>query len=367
MARKISTMRRTAIAASLFSSTIRNYRYPHYPKLMRFLPSSLLSVLFTMAPLTYSTAVTALSTPTTTGTTQNAKIMAQNFEAFQLAKLKEAGLLGVKRPYTIVAEAVDLSPNDGIDDEDIMNNCIATKVIHFQRHGQGYHNLIGEMYRELLGTPINLDDKNPSTNPFLRPEMTDSPLTEKGRLECAARRSQASLLNPQVIVVSPLHRAIQTAQLSFADHMSATDANGKGDTGGGIPWIAHEGAREQLGLLQCNKRRALSETRLEFPLVDFSEMMQGGDEDTLWKPEERESPQEETERIYKFLTEFLMNRPEQEMALVGHSAWLFTMCNAVVECGDNPQLRCLFQTSEIRTMKLSFYKTKDATALHSNE
>jgi broad specificity phosphatase PhoE len=207
------------------------------------------------------------------------------------------------------------------------------------------------MYREMLGRAIDIEDTDPSKNPFIREETLDSPLTEKGRLECAARRNQAALLKPEVIIVSPLHRAIQTSMLSFADHV---------DTG--VKWIAHEGAREQLGWLQCNKRRPLASTKLEFPNVDFSEMLFPEDEDSLWHPTERENPVAETQRIYDFLTEFIMSRPEQELAVVGHSAWLFTMCNAVVDCGDDKLLKSLFQTSEIRSMRLSFYKTPEVEA-----
>jgi hypothetical protein len=289
--------------------------------------------------------------------TDAGKKMAQNFETFQLAKLEEAGMIGVQRPFTIVAEAIGASseksmraPSSTSSSDDNNEGYLATKIIHFQRHGQGYHNLIGEMYRDMLGKAINIDDKDPSTNPFIREETLDSPLTEKGRLECAARRTEASLLSPQVVIVSPLHRAIQTSILSFADHMPR------------VKWIAHEGAREQLGWLQCNKRRALSQTKLEFPNVDFSEMLHTGDEDCLWDPTERESPQAETERIYKFLTDFIMDRPEQELAVVGHSAWLFTMCNAVVDCGDDDLLKSLFQTSEIRSMRLSFFRTPEVEA-----
>jgi broad specificity phosphatase PhoE len=288
-----------------------------------------------------------------TATTEAGKKMANNFETFQLAKLKEAGMMGVQRPFTIVAEVIGASAassTSSSSDNDDKEGHLATKIIHFQRHGQGYHNLIGEMYREMLGRSINIDDTNPSTNPFIREETLDSPLTEKGRLECAARRTEASLLNPEVVIVSPLHRAIQTSILSFADHIPR------------VKWIAHEGAREQLGWLQCNKRRALSATKLEFPNVDFSEMKHIGDEDSLWDPIERESPQAETERIYKFLTEFIMDRPEQELAVVGHSAWLFTMCNAVVDCGDDDLLKSLFGTSEIRSMRLTFFRTPEVEA-----
>jgi broad specificity phosphatase PhoE len=283
------------------------------------------------------------------------RVTALDFSAFQLNALREAGVMNVQRPFTIVAEAIAVSGGDGVSaaaGKSISSDHyhLATKVIHFQRHGQGYHNLIGEMYSSLLGRSINIDDKDPSQNPFIREETLDSPLTEKGRVECAARRTEAAKLKPQVIIVSPLHRAIQTSILSFADHVNS------------VKWIAHEGAREQLGWLQCNKRRPLPATKLEFPNVDFSEMLFTEDEDVLWHPERRESPAQETDRIYKFLTEFIMDRPEQELAVVGHSAWLFTMCNAVVDCGDDDVLKSLFQTSEIRSMRLSFYRTPEVEA-----
>jgi hypothetical protein len=74
--------------------------------------------------------------------------------------------------------------------------------------------------------------------------------------------------------VSPLHRAIQTAQITFEDFR------------GKVPFsfVAHEACREELGLLVCNKRRPLSETIREFPNVDFS-LVTSGEEDALLSPE----------------------------------------------------------------------------------
>ncbi|CAB9529013.1 mutase-like protein [Seminavis robusta] len=282
--------------------------------------------------------------------TEAAKSMARNFERTQLKKLDEAGCLDMAWPISITAQTVGSSAEQSMrtgNDEDESHIC--TKLIHFQRHGQGYHNLIGEMYRDFLGRPIDLDDKDPAMNPFLREEMLDAPLTEKGRQECAARRTQGAMLSPQVMIVSPLLRAIQTAMLSFGDHADTVD------------WIAHEGAREQTGLLQCNKRRTRTEAAQEFPHVDFSTLQD--DDDVMWQPDARESPKDETQRIYEFLTDFIMKRPEDELAIVGHSAWLFSMCNAVIDCGEAQELRSIFQTSEIRTMRLSFYKTEESPAL----
>jgi broad specificity phosphatase PhoE len=110
----------------------------------------------------------------------------------------------------------------------------------------------------------------------------------------------------------------------------------------------------------CNQRRSLPQTRDEFPWVDFSTLFDD-EEDSRYDATTRESPRAETDRIYQFLTEVVMQRPEDEMALVGHSAWLFTMCNAVMQCQEE-SLQSLFATSEIRSMRLSFYRTEDFEA-----
>ena len=210
--------------------------------------------------------------------------------------------------------------------------------------------VLAEIYRDFYQKAVDLDDPNPETNPHVRPEVLDAPLTEKGRQACASKRGEASLLNPQAILVSPLHRALQTASISFADFYTGQQQQD-------IPWIACEGAREQMGLLLCNKRRSLLQTRDEFPHVDFSYIPSDEQDEQNWDSTARESPRAETDRIYNFLTEFLMERPEDELALVGHSAWLFTMCNAVLDCQEDSSLTKLFATSEIRSMRLKFRET----------
>ena len=270
-----------------------------------------------------------------------------------MAKLEKEGLLGIQRPIRIVAKAIVTAADsmrvsldsDNDDDDEIRGKPLTTKIVHFQRHGQGYHNLLGELHREHHGKPVELDDKNVQMNPFLRPEILDSPLTEKGRLQCVEKANEASLLSPQVMLVSPLQRAIQTAELTFGAFKQS------------IPWVAHEGAREQTGLLQCNKRRSKDVMEEQFPHVDFSALTDN--EDVHWDDEARESPAAETERIYEFLTDILMKREEQEIAVVGHSAWLFSMCNAVMEC-EGEGLTSLFSTAEIRSMRVSFYDNNKA-------
>ena len=220
----------------------------------------------------------------------------------------------------------------------------STKIVHFQRHGQGYHNLIYSILSDANAPLPDVYLNDVKSNPFLRSEIVDSPLTELGREQCRSQKDLASRLSPEVIIVSPLCRAINTALITF------------GTFRGRVPFIAHDGCREELGLLKCNKRKCLSETILDYPDVDFSLVAASGqDEDNLWIPEHRECPREQSRRIYSFLVEFIRNRPEREMAVVGHSAWLFSMCHTVLDFNeDDDETRDWFKTGEIRSLRLEF-------------
>lgn len=251
--------------------------------------------------------------------------------------LREKGAMDIERPIKI--NAMDLAS----EENDKREHHIVTKVVHFQRHGQGYHNLLGDFSRA-LGNNFDIDDTDPQRNPFVKPEIQDSPLTRKGRQEAASQRTGAASLTPEVVIVSPLHRAVQTALISFADHYRS-----------GVPFIAHEGCREQLGLLMCNKALPLSQTTTEFPGIDFG-LCTFGEHDTSWQPGAREHPVDEANRAYEFLTDFVMKREENEMAVVCHSAFLFSVCNAVMDCGDDEALQSWFGTGEIRSVRMSFHK-----------
>eukprot|EP00958_Prasinococcus_capsulatus_P020338 scaffold2639_cov385-Prasinococcus_capsulatus_cf.AAC.2 len=118
-----------------------------------------------------------------------------------------------------------------------------SKLIHFVRHGQGYHNLLADMYNELGLTYNTTGEKDLSAthsfgNPYQRPEIRDPPLTELGRKQARALRSAATKLKPELVVVSPMCRATQTALLGFSHLLS----NKSPDTA--VPFLAHEGLRE---------------------------------------------------------------------------------------------------------------------------
>ena len=47
-----------------------------------------------------------------------------------------------------------------------------TKIIHFQRHSWGFHNIIDDIWRE-KELPIDFDSDNFDLNPAIRPEFLD--------------------------------------------------------------------------------------------------------------------------------------------------------------------------------------------------
>lgn len=190
------------------------------------------------------------------------------------------------------------------------------RLVHFQRHGQGFHNLLGDLYRK-LGAEFDATGKDRANSPYCLPEVLDPPLTELGRQQCKEQQNVARKLSPEVIFTSPLCRAVQTALLTYHELLDE------------VPVIALEEAREQCGVHTCDRRRPISESSYMFPQVDFSAV--NDEEDALWLSlgeDRRESVAEEAARIYSLLIT-IRDRTEVECALTTHSAFLFTMFNSV--------------------------------------
>ena len=132
--------------------------------------------------------------------------------------------------------------------DDFVGPAETTKIVHFQRHAQGtqllefgrsaffylprpsfsltrkssYHSLVwvgmhNAIYKEWTdetGTPLDLSETDPMKNPLLLPRVIDSPLTPKGKDQCAEQRPAARALEGvELIVISPLVRCLQTAHM----------------------------------------------------------------------------------------------------------------------------------------------------------
>jgi broad specificity phosphatase PhoE len=221
-----------------------------------------------------------------------------------------------------------------------------TKLVHFVRHGQGYHNLLGEVTRDLGATFSETGDYELAVKencPYLLPGIHDPPLTSIGREDAKRLKNLADSLHTELYVVSPMKRSTQTILIGFREDMQQRPK---------IPVIAHEGCREQCGVFLCDKRSSVTDCKDEYPLVDFS--LVEGEEDILWQTRTRESMLQMAWRADEFLT-WLHDRPEREIVVGTHSAWLMALYNVALEVeAGSESLQTMFYTGELRSTLLTY-------------
>jgi len=246
-----------------------------------------------------------------------------------LEHLRKHNVLDIVRPIIIRATSIKDPPPSK-----------PYKTLHIIRHGQGYHNLLGDLFRnwgkkvDATGNP----NQDPKGNPYMFPEVLDPPLTELGRQQAKALQPRAHALNPTLVVVSPLLRATQTAVIAF-QHLYG-NAN--------VRWVAADLVRETFGVHVCDKRRPASEAKADFPLVDYSMVEE---EDTQWTSQEREGPRSNSDRCYEFML-WLRNQPEDEVVIGAHSSVVFSLMNTVIKCPE--ELSTWFLTGEMRSVRVTY-------------
>ena len=259
---------------------------------------------------------------------QTAKIESEQ----HLEKLRRAGVLDIARPVIIRATPLDQAPPAQGGN---------AKRIHLIRHGQAYHNLMGDLFRN-FGVAVDATgnpDQDPRRNPYMFPEVLDPPLTELGRKQAQALQPRARQLKPTLVVVSPLLRATQTAVLAF-QHLY-----GDGTT----KWVATDLMRETFGVHVCDQRRPIPEIAFDFPHIDYTSIEH--QEDVMWTPRERESPRSNSDRCYDFML-WLRDQPHDEVVVAAHSSVVFSLMNTVIKCDKD--LSKWFLTGEMRSVHVTF-------------
>ncbi|BDA43351.1 Phosphoglycerate mutase-like protein [Coccomyxa sp. Obi] len=187
-----------------------------------------------------------------------------------------------------------------------MRHC---KVVHFVRHGEGFHNVAGKK----------------DYSQYKRWDLEDAHLTEHGWEQAHALQKHIAQLpdplNVEVVIVSPLSRALQTAY-----------------------------CREHLGLHPCDRRGKVSVLQTTYPAVDFS--LIETEEDELWKPDSRETHDQIRARGAAFI-KWLLARPERCLAVVSHSSFLFYLMQNFghqVSTTVQGELRRWYENCEMRTV-----------------
>lgn len=309
---------------------------------------SLLAVSFLLHEHTY-TRMTKSPTPTPTNIKcaipSNSDSQSSSHDAITLALAKKESaehLHGIEELYASMRQRPLLVKAFALHDEASLPSGKEenVKVVHFLRHGQGFHNLMADM---AVAQGKQWEQFVPSDNPYCKAEIADAPLTQKGRDQARAVQPLVESMKnqPELVVLSTNCRAIQTGIIAFAPLLKK------------IPFIAHEMVREETGVHVCDKRRPKSQQMMEFPFVDFD--LIESEEDELFRSDRRENKMDVGERIYKFM-EWLSLRDETHVAVASHSGWLLTAFNGIFECDES--LKAWFQTGELRSVKLVFTKRK---------
>lgn len=175
------------------------------------------------------------------------------------------------------------------------------KMVHFMRHSTAVVNEAGRAFPK--GDPRKKAVRQDA-------QYFDSPLSEGGFAQCEQLRAGAlegRSPPPQVelVVVSPLTRALQTASAVFGADEAAPRM------------YSLEALREFCSkeFQPCDQRRPRDEQEAAFPHVDFRHVPPG--QDTLLAPGALEAPEGADARI-RWLLAWLAQRPEKEIACVAH-------------------------------------------------
>ena len=223
-----------------------------------------------------------------------------------------------------------------------------TKTIHCIRHGEGWHN-IGLANHDAQLTPKGWQQAHSLGLHMQKYEITRS---------------------VQLVVVSPLMRALETAAGVFGAPSSSTTSKEllmKAQSEipevraphpavmqpSGLTCLANELCRERLGPSSCDSRRKCSEAAASFPGIDFS--LIDNDADIHWHPGNVEPEEAVVLRGRQFL-QWLMSLPQSNIAVVTHSAFLWFTLSGFGSENIRPvreKLQRWYENCEMRSVVLS--------------
>lgn len=145
------------------------------------------------------------------------------------------------------------------------------------------------------------------------PLHVDARLSETGLAQVAAARGALRPVAVELVVVSPLTRALQTALGLFGDHPSR-------------PTILVEALHREHGNASCDVGRAPALLAAEYPQLAFDHLPETWWEDDAHCPEPdhrgiRVEPIEACKARVERFRAWLLARPERSIAVVGHGTF----------------------------------------------
>jgi broad specificity phosphatase PhoE len=250
------------------------------------------------------------------------------------------------------------------------------KIIYFVRHAEALHNILERKAVEeaIKNGAVRKDEQEQARKSVLQnPSLRDSPLSKSGRLQ--ARKSSQHLQElmrlsleseesaeeskfqpPEIVLVSPLRRALMTATELF--HY----------THNGPRFVALEILREKRTGLACDERSSVEDLMKQFPHVEFDNLRVSS------SPDPGEDNPLVRKRTKVFLDEVLSGVPQEHIAIVTHKGWLREMRHTLKSSVDKHSLdvdfdiqewdQTLYKNAEIRVAEFS-YREKELVSIVS--
>jgi broad specificity phosphatase PhoE len=225
------------------------------------------------------------------------------------------------------------------------------KIVRFMRHGQAAHNVTAEPLRAAGCT------YDAFLEAMAKDDAFDAPLTPLGISQAAeaagSAECAAAMASVQLVVASPLSRAIDTADLCFPQDSLEMASRA-------VPRLVKEEAREIAGLLLNGKRRKRSELAALYPHWDCAVGL-ADEEDAHWEAVGGSQALEEEascRRRGRELLAWVWARPETDVVVVAHGGLFHLLANGhspTVEASEGVQAR--FTNCELRSCRLEAIAT----------
>jgi len=195
------------------------------------------------------------------------------------------------------------------------------KLVYFVRHAEAAHNILEReaVQKAIAEGFVTKEEQERARRAVLDDEaLRDAPLSECGRDQVHAKASSLGLLNriglakypgPEVVLVSPLRRALMTATHLFAGGAIETNKP---------RFVALEALREKRTGYAADERSSVDVLEREFPHVDFSDLRRP---DAFAVPL-REDNDAVRARGKEFLEGPFAYLEERTIAIVTHKGWL---------------------------------------------
>ncbi|EED94262.1 predicted protein [Thalassiosira pseudonana CCMP1335] len=225
------------------------------------------------------------------------------------------------------------------------------KVMILMRHGEARHHAF---HREqlMIGKTIeesNLDEEYP----------VDPMLTGKGcgQMMALSRRTanffnKETGLKPDLFVVSPLRRAIQSAMIAFPTQTALVSLDN-------TPWVCNPLLMEQANGHKSEYVSSPQQLEETFPGVNFEllEQMLGGEDVNTLNMKEKvplfESKIDLMRRSDQFL-QWIKERPERVIVVSSQATWLHSFCEFSLQYEPENKGREMFKKGEMRSVGIKF-------------